>query len=106
MSRPALIISLLWLAACAAGPEIPEALREVAEQARADLASREGVAASEVGVLVAQFETWADGSLGCPRPGQFYAQIITEGYRIVLTTKSGEHRYHGAVGRDPILCQN
>lgn len=110
MTRSTLLLfcfaALLWLTACAAGPEIPEALREVTEKARADLAVREGVAASEVQVRLVQFETWADASLGCPRPGQLYAQVITEGYRIVLTTKGGEHRYHGATGRDPTLCQN
>lgn len=100
------LILLLALAACAPGPAIPDALRGPVEKAKADLASREGVAPGSIEVRVAEPQTWPDASLGCPQPGRFYAQVITEGYRIVLATDSGEYSYHGATGRDPILCQN
>ena len=98
--------TLLFVMACAPGPQIPEGLTGAADAAVEDLAARESVDAGAIVVTAGEFVTWPDASLGCPRPGQFYAQVITEGYRIVLTTESSEHAYHGATGRAPVLCQN
>lgn len=98
-------ISLAGLAACDQGAQIPEGLQESTDKAVRDLAARENVDAGAVRVQLAEYVTWSDASLGCPRPGQFYAQVITEGYRIVLMTESGEYAYHGATGHDPVLCQ-
>lgn len=98
--------ALLVLMACAPQSRIPDALHDVADEAVADLAEREGIDTDAIVVQAAEFVTWPDASLGCPRPGQFYAQVITEGYRIVLRTEARDYAYHGATGRAPVLCQN
>lgn len=98
--------ALLILMACSVGSQIPEALKAPAVEAVADLAEGEGIDTDAIVVQAAEFVTWPDASLGCPRPGQFYAQVITEGYRIVLKTEARDYAYHGATGRAPVLCQN
>lgn len=97
---------LLIVMACAPGSQIPEGLTSAVDQAVADLAARESIDPSAITAQDGEFVTWPDASLGCPRPGQFYAQVITEGYRIVLKTESRDYAYHGATGRAPVLCQN
>ena len=37
---------------------------------------------------------WGDTSLGCPKDGEFYAQVITPGYRATLDVKGEAHEYH------------
>jgi hypothetical protein len=47
---------------------------------------------------------WPDTSLGCPQPGQFYAQVTVEGYRLVV-----EHagcKYHIHLGQErAVICR-
>lgn len=38
--------------------------------------------------------TWTDSSLGCPQPGQVYAPITIEGYRILLAAGEDEYIFH------------
>jgi hypothetical protein len=38
--------------------------------------------------------TWTDSSLGCPQPGQQYAPILIEGYRILLAAGDEEYIFH------------
>lgn len=72
----------------------------------ADLASREGVDASDITVVDASPVTWSDGSLGCPKPGMSYTQALTEGFLLVLETGGKRVEYHGAL-RGPLkLCEN
>jgi hypothetical protein len=48
---------------------------------------------------------WPDSSLGCPRPGQMYSQIVTPGYLIVITHSSGMHlEYHADTKGHVVLC--
>jgi hypothetical protein len=37
---------------------------------------------------------WQDASLGCPLPGESYAQVIVDGYRIVLSAGDQEYLFH------------
>ena len=116
MTRTLLIgLSLaLVLAACAAPSgsdadtadvSIPDNLVSPVDLAIEDLAARLG---SEEGIVVVLVEDviWPDGSLGCPQPGMSYTQALVDGYRIVLSDGEAFYAYHGAVGRDPFLCEN
>jgi hypothetical protein len=53
-------------------------------------------------VTIAPIE-WSDGSLGCPKPGMNYLQVITPGYQITLEAQGQRYEYHtdlrGAVVR-------
>jgi hypothetical protein len=82
-----------------ANPDLPAPAAESVRQARLDLAGRLGIAPA--GISIAQVEPveWRDASLGLPRPGEFYAQVITPGYRIVLESGGTRYAYHGAGGR-------
>jgi len=57
---------------------------EMLAAVKADASARTGVAESEFVEIRSQQVTWNDGSLGCPRPGEAYVQIIMDGYWVVL----------------------
>ncbi len=74
------------------------------EQARADLAQRLGSSAESFKLKRAEAVEWRDTSLGCPKPGLMYAQVITPGYLIVLEANGKEYEYH-ADRRRASLCE-
>ena len=66
----------------------------------ADLAGQLGIAAEAITVRSVEAVEWPDASLGCPKPGMMYAQVITPGYRIVLEANGQSYEYHaGRSGR-------
>jgi hypothetical protein len=73
-------------------------------EAVADLAGRIGVDASAITVTRHDEVSWSDGSLGCPKPGYNYIQVITAGYLIVLTADGRDYEYHGKPGSSPFYC--
>lgn len=77
---------------------------QLVEQARADLSRRLGLPAASFEVRRASAVEWPDSSLGCPKPGFMYSQIVTPGYLIVLTTNNREYEYHSDASR-VILCE-
>ena len=104
----------LVLAACASTQDdasgasdvsVPDSLSSRVDMARADLAARLG-SADAIVVVAVEDVTWRDGSLGCPQPGMSYTQALVDGYRIELSDGTTTYFYHGAVGRDPFLCEN
>jgi hypothetical protein len=76
----------------------PEAL------AVADLAAHSGVDPADINVIAHDQVTWRDGSLGCPKPGYSYTQMVVDGYRIVLRARAEEYQYHGADRQKPFRC--
>lgn len=82
------------------GPGLP------VDQAKADLAARLGVPVGQVTVVSSAEVTWPDSSLGCPEPGMNYAQVLTNGTRIVLGVDGKEYHYHSGDRRPPFLCEN
>ena len=85
--------------------EEPVAAQGMVDIAKADLATRLGVAMSDIGVVSIEEVTWPDGSLGCPRPGFSYTQALVNGTRILLTANGVVFHYHGG-GGDPFYCAN
>lgn len=59
-----------------------------------DLAIRLEVSAKELKLVAAEPKDWPDTSLGCPKPGMFYAQVITPGYRFVFSHGDNRYEYH------------
>jgi hypothetical protein len=72
---------------------------------RADAARRAGVAEGEVRVVRSEGREWPDGGLGCPRPGEFYIQVITPGYLLVLQAGGRQFEYHTDAERSFTLCR-
>ena len=69
------------------------------ERAKAHLAAELGISPDAVTVVSAEPVNWPDASLGCAKPGQMYAQVITSGYRIVLEVDGKTYEYHSGGGR-------
>jgi hypothetical protein len=69
-----------------------------------DLAQRLSVTIDQITVVSATSTEWPDSSLGCPKPGFAYAQIVTPGYRIVLQQGQKQYDYHTALQGVIVLC--
>lgn len=104
------ILGLAWVAGCAAtvaAPGAPSArptLDEVVTAARADAARRSGRDAAALQLLSAERVTWADGSLGCPRPGMAYTMALVPGYRVRLAAGGDSWDYHADLRGALVLC--
>ena len=72
--------------------------------ARQDLARRLGLKAEAVKVVSLEGVEWRDTSLGCPKPGMMYAQVITPGFKVVLKAEGKTYEYHTDRGSQVILC--
>jgi hypothetical protein len=95
--------------AAAAGPAgvaVPSASvpRDVRRAVVADAAKRFGVADTAVVLTRAEKVTWNDASLGCPEPGQVYAQMLVEGFRVVAKTPAGSLTYNTDGGGKVVSC--
>lgn len=97
-----LVIGIMALAvlgeACLFGAptniSIPSGAEAAVEQAKADLAKRQGIDKEEIVVVEVDSVDWPDTSLGCPEPGMIYAQVITPGYKILLAYAQEIYEYH------------
>ena len=58
------------------------------------LAGKLGVGASELTLVRSSATEWSDASLGCPRPGMMYAQVITPGYEITFEHQGSNYAVH------------
>jgi hypothetical protein len=75
------------------------------DQAKADLAKHLAIQSSQIELISFSSVTWPDSSLGCPKPGMAYAQVMVDGYRIRLKASGQVYEYHGAGGKPAALCQ-
>lgn len=66
---------------------------------REDAARRGGVAAAELRIVSVEEVTWADGALGCGKPGQSYTMALVPGWRIVLAAPLGAPQHYHASRR-------
>ena len=70
-----------------------------------DFATKLKIAPEKIQVVSVEEVDWPDTSMGCPQPGMFYAQVIVQGYRIVLAAEGKQVVYHadrqGHVGTCP-----
>lgn len=91
-------------------PDSPEPSDDAAEppanvqEAVDDLADQLGVTAADIDAGPLQAVTWPDGALGCPEPGRSYPQVLTDGYRLVLTADGEEYVYHAGEGGELTYC--
>lgn len=81
-------------------------LEGLIDRAKADLAQRLTVSASEITLVDAQSVTWPDSSLGCPQEGMAYAQVLTPGYLILLVHGSNTFEYHASQRDCIVTCEN
>jgi hypothetical protein len=69
-----------------------------------DLAQRLSVSIDQISVISAVTTEWPDASLGCPKAGLVYAQIVTPGYRITLEQAQKQYDYHTGLKGLFVLC--
>ena len=84
--------------------EAPDSQPAVAT-ALGDAASHLGVIPSDLHVGQVEAHQWPDSSLGCPKPGLMYSQIVTPGYLIVISAAGKELEYHSDARARVVLCQ-
>jgi hypothetical protein len=86
------------------GPEIPKGAEEMVDLVLMDLAEQLQVPKAEIQIVSIEAMEWRNSSLGCPKPGLAYLDVISPGYRIVLEVSGREHIYHtGPAGF--VLCE-
>jgi hypothetical protein len=126
-----LIIATLWSGACAPGSVgqiptpasspvpvrsspvasvIPDPSSNPESQALVDAALRDaaahlGVSPADLHVDRVEAREWGDSSLGCPRPGLMYSQIVTPGFVIVISAAGKQLEYHTDTRGQVVLCQ-
>jgi hypothetical protein len=71
---------------------------EAEAYAKKDLAARLAIPAGNIKVMECGEATWPDASLGMPEPGQMYAQMLTEGFIVVLEAAGKTYEYHFGSG--------
>ena len=82
------------------------ALKPLIDAAVTDLAQRLRIPATDVCVVDARSVVWPDRSLGCPRPGMLYPQVLQDGVFIRLQAQGRAYAYHGGGSRAPFLCDS
>lgn len=88
------------------GPIVGKVPAEVMDKIMADLEQRLGGKPEAVTVVKSEAVTWNDGSLGCPKRGVFYIQVLIEGYWVILKVGNAQYDYHvGSNGTPVVLCE-
>ena len=67
---------------------------EIIARAKKDIARRRGISGEKVVLKKIEAVTWPDISLGYPQAGRIYAQVVTPGYRLVLSDGTTDFEYH------------
>jgi hypothetical protein len=77
------------------------------DAAMRDAAGRLSVASGAGDIHVQQVDArqWPDSSLGCPRQGVMYSQIVTPGYLIVISGAGKQLEYHADSRGRIVFCQ-
>lgn len=93
----------------AATTEIPLISDEVPEgivtSIIADVEKRTGADPTEFQMLRNEPVVWNNGSLGCPKPGEFYTQALVDGYWVVLSFQGQEFDYRVNSQGFFLLCE-
>lgn len=89
-----------------ANASVPAGAEEVVNLAKLDLAKRKGIDKEEIVIVEVESVDWPDTSLGCPEPGMIYAQVITPGYKILLSYARETYEYHSDKGDRVVYCQS
>jgi hypothetical protein len=78
--------------------------RPLVELARQALAKQLNIDATTIKLTQIEEAEWRDSSLGCPKPGMNYLQVITPGYRIVLEAQGRSYEYHSDTTKRVVRC--
>ena len=71
---------------------------------RVALAKELALTAGDIAVVTVEENEWRDSSLGCPKPGINYLQVITPGYNITLEAQGQRYEYHSNTNQRVVRC--
>lgn len=83
----------------------PQAQGAAVEGALSDAAAQLGISRDQLHVDRTEAREWSDSSLGCPRPGLQYLQVVTPGFLVVLSGAGKQLEYHADSRGRVVLCQ-
>ena len=86
-------------------PVLGEAPADLVARVREDVIRRSGADPSTVRLIRDEAVTWSDGSLGCPRPGEFYTQAPVSGFWIVFDVAGRQFDYRSEGHGNFRLCE-
>jgi hypothetical protein len=86
-------------------PETGEVPGEILDEIFADLIKRTGIDRGDIQIMRAEAVLWEDGSLGCPKPGEFYIQMLIDGYLVVLQVEGVYYDYRVSDRGYFFLCE-
>ena len=71
---------------------------------KAELSKQSSMDATSFKIISAVEHTWPDSSLGCGKPNQMSAQVITNGYVVTIQTNKGTQVVH-ATDKYAVICE-
>lgn len=80
-------------------PAVPEEARPLVDLAKAELSRRKGIPLEQIRLVSLEEVSWPNGSLGYPKPGMVYIQVIIPGYRLILSDGAQNYEYHTDQGQ-------
>jgi hypothetical protein len=83
--------------------EVPE---EILTEIFADVVERSRSELADIQVVRAEAVVWSDGGLGCPAPGEFYIQMLINGYWVVLEVEGVVYDYRVSDKGSFKLCED
>jgi hypothetical protein len=83
----------------------PPSAQALVDRAVADAAGQTGLDPTQVRVVSVMAVDWPNSGLGCPEPGQAYAQVITPGFAIVVDAAGTRLSYHTDQSDRLIACE-
>jgi len=72
--------------------------------AQADLARTLNLSEKDISLQKIEAVQWRDSSLGCPKSGHGYLQVITPGFRIWLEAQGRTYEYHSDMRGNVVSC--
>lgn len=98
-----MMVLSLWLVLATATPQSTE--EDAVSLAIEALAHDVGMSEDSIELSRATAVEWPDGSLGCPKEGEVYVQVVTPGYLVTLQADGQVFAVH--VGNDrAVICGN
>jgi len=87
-------------------PETPLSPEEqkAADKAREILADELKIDPEDVTIVEVKRVTWRDGSLGCPKPGMMYTQVITPGFKVTAEVDGKTYSIHMDERGNGLVC--
>ena len=85
--------------------ELGKAERSLAVKAVRALSEKMDVPVKDIELDTIRAVNWRDSSIGCPKPGQAYGQVITPGYKVTLRIGNQFHFVHAA-GNNVFVCES